>query len=187
MYRIKTVKSVVIFLLLLFGAELTAEQGKWRMRARENFETFTISDKDFSYDYQSFSHTFNIWYEKPFDWAFGLATGPYVMAYAEKPGQKNRPAFLGQKVKLINHGLEYKRWLYHGLFVRPGVYYHQFNANAPDGKDIGYGGMIGLGYEFKISSIGLALEYSKRQLTLTHKKWDISADLIAIGLHFYSI
>lgn len=178
---------ILLVVLGFWPAYGEGKDGQIRMRARENYEKIAIHTPDQVWHYESFSHTFNIWYEKPFQWALGLATGPYVMSYKEAPGQGDRPESLGRAIKLLNHGIELKSWFYQGFFYRLGVYYHQFNSEAEVGRDHGYGGLLGGGYEWDFDGIGLALEGDVRRLKLAEQGWTIEAGMVAIGVHFYRL
>lgn len=174
---------------LVFGqaaTSLASSDGSLHIRARENYEHMSLELDGTTYRYRSFSHTFNIWYEKPYDYALGLATGPFVMSYP-KANNQDLPldGQLGAKIKFINHGIEFKKWFQRNFFLRAGLYYHQFNSHGSLGRDNGVGGLIGVGYEVDFEKIGLAFEFDYRRASLLKSKIDVSSKMFAIGVHFY--
>ena len=177
---------LIAIALLNFSQLLLAEtDGKIRMRARENYEWITIDTRPGSWQSSSFSHTLNLWYEKPFQWAIGLGAGPYVMSYPETSKKEARGEGIGESVKIINHGLEYKRWLPQGFFGRLGIYHILFNSTGSAGKDQGYGALLGFGYEHNFDGIGLALEIDTKTINLQKTSWRIRSNMVALGVHFY--
>lgn len=177
--------ALTTFAILLLTPDMALAKGQFKARARENYEQIKINIGQASHQFESFSHTINLWYEDPFNFAVGLATGPYGMAYRESPGQEQRPPELGQSIKLINQGLELKYWYLAGAFVRTGAYYQQFNSQGSAGRDEGTAWLIGAGYEWDLSGIGLALEADYRASRLNRLQWDVNASMVAIGVHFY--
>ena len=177
--------KIAAAMLFLFSQTLIAESGSFRMRARENYEFINIDTKPGSWNSRSFSHTLNLWYEKPFQWAIGLAAGPYGMAYPETSSKVDRPEGIGQSIKMIHHGIEYKRWMLKGIFTRVGLYHSLVNSNGSAGKDVGFATLFGIGYEHNFDGIGLALEVDTRVSYLQDTKWKISSNMIALGVHFY--
>ena len=170
--------------VLLFSDLGFADTGKVKMRARENYEFIKVETAEGQSKFEGFSHTFNLWYEIPTKWAFGLAFGPFAVDYG-KVSESTDEETIGNDIKLFNTGIEFKRWHDSGLFARVGTYRQIFNGNAPSGKDIGYANLVGIGYEHSFDGWGLALEADYRRSFLVHKKWNVDAQLIAIGVHFY--
>ncbi|MFK7825971.1 MAG: hypothetical protein AB8G05_17595 [Oligoflexales bacterium] len=177
---------LIFIFLAIDDSKLRASPGGFHIRVRENYEHLELSLSHQKYRYQSFSHTFNLWFEKPYDYAFGLATGPFVMSYSKSPQQKipDQHEF-GEYIKFISHGLELKKWYLKNYFFRMGTYFHQFNSNGTLGKDWGLGGLFGLGYELDFENIGLAFEADYKLSKLSRSSVEISSKMVAIGFHFY--
>ena len=153
------------------------------MRARENFEKIRMTQGAESAEYSSFSHTFNLWYEKPYDEAFGLGFGPLVMLYANDDGQSS----LGQRMRLSNFGVEYKKWHKGRYFYRLGGYLNYLRFENPNSDSLnGAGILIAYGYEVDFDGIGLAFEggIKKHQF---QDRWSAFTVIVAIGVHFYEM
>lgn len=153
----------------------------WKFRAREHFDFHQIQFGDESAPYRGLSNTINFWYERPFDSAFGLSFGPLLGS--ANNSNPNSSTF-GQKITLYHWGLEYKKYLLRGFFTRPSLGWSYLNSSGSENSRDGFYAYLGAGYEFKISSIGLALEIAARHSWLAR---DVSALSItpSLGLHFY--
>ena len=102
-------KKFVLVLVVLCQPALAYADG-WRFRAREHFEMHHIKAKGQSFDYTGTSNTINFWYEKPHEYAIGLAGGP-VLGNADSDDSPS-PSSLGKEVKLITLGIEAKYFFY---------------------------------------------------------------------------
>ena len=175
-----TSMRTLTLVLLLISGHAYATEGKFRIRARENYQQVNIEKSSF----QGFSHCFNIWYEKPFDYALGLATGSFLTYFYALDLKDDR---LNSKIKLLSHGLELKYWFYQGLFSRQGLYYQQFNGESLLRRDSGIAGLVGLGYEFNFSGVGLAFELDYRRGYLKEFHFKTQEKNFALGVHFYKM
>ena len=173
--------------LCLLSQKSEGADGVFRMRARESYDWLEADLAGNKWRYQSFAHSINIWYEIPFNWAFGLATGSYATPYRQKNSSTGaRPNGLGDEVKFLSHGLELKKW-WHSWFVRSGIYWQIFQPNSRLDVAKGVGGLVSCGYEFNISGVGLALESGMRKARFANLDLDVNVNMLVLGVHFYSI
>ena len=171
-------KYLILFIFLL---PITSEAGI-KMRAREHFDIHNIDRDGVKETYTGLSNTINVWYEKPFDIAYGFSFNPLIGS--ARKDQSMLPE-LGGRVRFINIGAELKYFLVKGLFTRFGAGWSQLRSDGVLEISNGYNGYGGLGYEFLINDIGLALEAAYRHSTLQN---DIVVGTFtpSLGVHFYN-
>ncbi len=175
-------KKVIAVPIFLFVTEpLLAEDFHWKLRARESYDILRVHRDTHAAEYPSFSHTINLFYEKPFDRAFGLAIGPFGFSYSIKKQSR----YFSEKLRLISYGFEYKTWWPSQFFIRAGLYYNYMNTNTVD-DGVLHGGSIylGGGYEWNIKDVGLAVEIGHRRHFFP-SNWSIENNSVALGVHFY--
>ena len=179
-------KKSVWTLLILLSSFLPslAEAGNVRLRAREHFEWLSVKygpARD-TERYFGLTNTINVWYEEPFQYAFGLAVGPVI---GSADSRNSPPIGTGSKIRLWNIGLEGKAFFFpeeNGFFGRIG-----FTANILDtGGTLGnlLGGGYYLGWETRIGKLGVAPELAFRHVLLEQNS-QVFAFTPSIGLHFY--
>ena len=172
-----------LLVLLLLVSESSFASIK--IRAREHYEIHKVKNKGLEGTYKGFSNTINVWYEKPFKYSLGLALSPLIATSKHSKGDDS----LGSWIRVVNIGLEYKVFPHEVLkntFTRLGLGYGELQSDQ-GAKDLpGYNYYFGIGYEFPISDIGLALEYGYRYSK--YKEDKIIQSLIpSIGVHFYKL
>lgn len=180
--------------LILIGALQALSAGAahadgYKMRAREHYETMALSgiSPTKTARYFGFSNTINIWYEKPFHYAFGLAGSP-LFATLELQGP-DQPQATGKRIRLVHLGLEGKLFVWPeswGAFTRLGLYHAQLQSGGSLGTINGKSYLLGIGYEWNLAGIGIAPELAWRQGLL---KGDVHfiGQAPAIGVHFYKL
>ncbi len=181
-------KHIFTLLLAFFLSldPLFANFSDFRMRARETFEVYNFKFESEDKTYKGLSNTFNLWYEKPFRFSFGLAGGALLSSF--ESSKKQAINGISDKIKIDFLGIEFKYFLIQlknkGLFVRPGVYWHNLKTNSSRGDIYGRSFYTGIGYEFLVyKGLSLAPELGfkagkTREITWTNFN-------ASIGLHFY--
>ncbi len=173
--------KIILYIILIFNiSELFA--GEVKFRAREHYEVITIKDNDNSEKYKGFSNTVNIWWEKPYDISFGLSFSPI---FSSLKGEED--SIYGEKVKIINAGLELKyfyKQLLKYMYFRPGLSYTILKPDTSLKNRTGMSGYLGIGYEYPFKKFGLAFELAYRYSDLEHDT-RIEAFTPSVGLHFY--
>jgi hypothetical protein len=176
----------MLILIALFSGVVLADGGGGRFapRIREHFESHTYRVDGQTAKFRGLSNTFNLWYEKPFHYSFGLALGP-VLGIARS--QDAVPGTLGTRVRLWTAGLEGK---YFPMgpdlkgFARVGVAWQALDTNGTAGNISGWGGYLGLGWEFPIWRVSIAPEIAIREVRFER---GVSGTVFTpcIGVHFY--
>lgn len=177
-------KISIILLMSLFISELALAKAEWKWRAREHFETHFIEKSGTEVKYKGLSNTINYWHEIPFDRSIGFAFGPVIGdATREETGLDTE---LGRKLKLITLGVEYKKWYSQEIpiFVRLGLNYQKLQNSGTTGDVSGTGLYYGVGYEYVVNGVGIALEYAIRQSNLSSGV-SVKSITPSIGFHFY--
>jgi hypothetical protein len=124
------------FLALLSSINL--EASKIKFRAREHYEVHKININGASSTYKGFSNSLNIWYEKPYDFSYGLVISP-IAPSKFKSTDLNPVA--GKKIFVLNLGVEAKYFphiVLDKLYLRGGAGYSFIDTkNKKDlsGKD----------------------------------------------------
>jgi len=145
---------IIIFILTIQSASAQS----LRLRAREHWDTVTIGESEMP----GIGPAFNLWIEKPYDWAVGTVWSTM---------------FVDDNEQVKRTGLELKYWLAGGLFTRFGATNNKYLGQTARGN------YFGAGYEFRFEKIGLAFEWSKRSIDFDPVKMEI--DSFSIGVHFY--
>lgn len=164
-----------------------ASEGRFRIRLREHFELLSVKyepAKD-TENYFGLTNTANLWYEKPFHYAYGIAFGPILGS--AKSVNDGSPAGTDPKIRLWNIGFEGKRFLRpgkEGLFGRAGITGNILDTRGSMGKLGGGGYYLGIGWESKIWKVGLAPELAFRHVFLEGGSRAL-AFTPSIGVHFY--
>jgi hypothetical protein len=176
-------KKLWIIICLVF-LSYSAFSMSARPRLREHFDDHKIKSGDQEYTYKGFSNTFNLWYEKPFDFALGLALTPILGNIKHKEGIQTT---YGEKIKLFGIGVEFKHFplkLLPQAFYRAGAYYTELQTDALIGDQTGLSVLGGIGYEFKVWKMGIAPEFAIRRSFLQNSTSVLTMGP-AIGFHFY--
>ena len=169
--------------LTLIAENISAEQIK--MRAREHFDFHNIMFSDgTNHNYSGLSNTINLWWEKPRNYSIGLAFNP-ILGSANTDDEVN--GRLDEEDRLITLGVEGKyhhRYLMINLFSRVGLGASRLQGSGATGDVDGYHAYVGLGWEFNVKGVGVALEMAYRRSQLEQ---GVSIDSItpSIGVHFY--
>ena len=155
-----------------------------KVRAREHIEVHTVDRNEQKAVYRGLSNTINIWYEKPYEYSFGLAFGPLLGSAKALDSE-----IFGSEFTLYSINFEYKVFpsrLLMNTYTRLGLGYSQFRPENDLGIQEGANFYTGLGYEFAFDSFGLALELAYRHTELSA---GISVDSFtpSLGLHFYKM
>lgn len=161
-----------------------------RLRAREHFEFNSIrygSDRPHQ-NYFGLADTVNLWYEKPFEWAFGLGAG--ILPGNPMHGQP-APIGVAPKPDIWHAGFEFKYFFHDvggvrlpGLFGRLGATANILDTRSTRGNILGGGYYVGVGYEFLVWKIGLAPEVAFRHVIYQEHVREYSFTP-SFGLHFY--
>ena len=175
---------VLIFFIYFCMTETVSAQ-KWKLRAREHFDTASINyghsiDKETT---PGIGPTINFWFEEPYENAFGFALGLMYINYARESIRIGR----GQRMELWKLGLEGKHDPFQGnggLFFRWGLSKNLLKTKGALGHLNGKGGYLGVGWEFPFKILGLAFEIAKRQVRLENNL-SIETSSPSIGVHFY--
>ncbi len=184
--RSKKIAAMCGIFLLLQGFPGAAEAGNFRIRLREHFEWLSVRYEPLrqTVNYFGLTNTANIWYEEPFQYAYGLAFGP-VLGSAKAQGSS--PPTVDSKIRLWNIGVEGKYFFFpkmNSFFGRLGVTGNVLDTRGSDGAIKGGGYYLGLGWESKIGRIGLAPEVAFRHVLL-EKGSRVFAFTPSVGVHFY--
>ena len=170
-------------LIMLIAETASAEQIK--MRAREHFDFHNIMFSDgATHSYSGLSNTINLWWEKPKNYSLGLAFNPILGSATTDDNVNSR---LDEEVRLITLGVEGKyhhRYFVSNLFSRVGFGASRLQGSGATGEVDGYHAYLGLGWEFNVKGVGVALEMAYRRSQLGQ---GITIDSItpSIGVHFY--
>ncbi len=172
------------YLILLSLIPCFAYSQKFKVRAREHFETHTIDSNGTEAEYKGLSNTLNFWWEKPYDISYGFSLSP-VLSNLKAQDQE----LFGEDITFWNIGFELK---YHFLksnksfFIRPGIGYSLLKPGNNVKDASGYFLYAGVGYEIPFKNFGLALEMAVRRANLSD---DISVNSFtpSIGFHFYEM
>ena len=172
-------------LLFVFSALLfpVLSQAAIKGRAREHYEVHSISNLDDTEIYRGLSNTFNLWYEVPYKYSLGLAVSP-IIGSAQNNDDNNS---YGEKVRLYSAGFELKYFphpLLRNTYLRIGSGYSQLRTETTPRISRGYNLYSGIGYEFRLSRAGIAVEMAYRYSRLNN---DIVINTFtpSVGVHFY--
>ena len=173
----------VLLMCLWITTRASAQESRVRPRAREHYETMAVKTSGGTGTYQGFTNTIGIGYEVPFRYQFALAGSPLLATlHTDSP-----PNDLVATIRLVHLGFEVKAFAaaeFPPVFVRLGVYDVRMLASGTEETWHGLSRLLGLGYEFRIGSIGLALECAWRTADLSHGV-RVTGTAPAIGVHFY--
>jgi hypothetical protein len=173
--------SILIVLIIVRGKSYAMAI---KPRLREHFDHHTISTAGQEFSYSGLSNTINLWYEKPFEYAIGLAINPVLGNTKYKDGLQS---VLGEKITLRLIGIEAKHFpvklIEHG-FYRVGLFYTELQTDTAFGDLSGWSFLIGVGHEFKIWKMGIAPEFAIRRSFLANSTSVLSITP-SIGFHFY--
>lgn len=179
----KTEKFIVFFIVsMLFDV---SHAGEIKVRAREHIDFHNV---DFhggdNKSYSGLSNTINIWWEKPRIYSVGLAFNPI---FGSAKSDEDAGDQLGDKIKLITLGIEgkyYHRYVTNNLFSRIGLGGTRLDSSGETGDVNGYHAYIGIGWEFDIKGVGVALEMALRHSRLA-QNIVVNSVTPSIGVHFY--
>jgi hypothetical protein len=174
----------LLTLLVLMSMSLSVFSMSFRPRLREHYDDHTITSGGQEYSYKGLSNTFNFWYEKPFDFALGLAITPVLGNGKHKGGTLST---FGEEIKLFGAGIEGKHFPIKAipqLFYRAGVYYTELQTDQAIGDQTGFSVLGAIGYEFKVWKMGIAPEFAIRKSFLQNST-TVTTMGPAIGFHFY--
>lgn len=155
-----------------------------KLRAREHYEVHKIQRNNTSEEYRGFTNTINLFFEKPYQYSFGLSFSPVFANFGSKmPGQ-----FFGSEIEQQNIGFELKYFITESLpslFLRLGVGKSEFEAQGSFNKTVdGDFSFAAIGYEIPFDMLGVAIEYGFRKARYDYSI-DIDSKSISIGFHFY--
>lgn len=172
------------FLAIILTESISAET-RFKIRAREHFDTVWIEfkDSDQTYSYEGIGPNINLWLEDPYRFSIGLS---YSVLFINNDREEERPEF-NSNMDLTKYGIESKIYFSPGeggLFTRIGISSNVLNTNGAAGNIKGTGGYLGLGYEIKFSKVGLAFEAAGRRIEL-EQNIRIDTYSPSIGVHFY--
>jgi len=178
-------KSFFCVILIFLCVVETAFAGKWRLRAREHFDTVTLKygnqiEKETT---SGIGPTINFWWEEAYENSFGLALGLMYIDFARESESIGR----GQRMELWKLGFEGKHDPLQGdggLFLRWGISKNQLKTQGSLGELKGNGGYLGIGWEFPFEILGLAFEIAQRQISVENNLF-IKTSSPSIGVHFY--
>ncbi len=181
------IKLATFWMMGLLPLAQGFEWNQIRIRAREHFEThsYKLGRTGQKESYKGLTNTINIWYERPFEYSFGLALGP-VIGGARSDGPSEASPHLGGEIQLAVAGLEAKYFPVRNWkgFLRGGVSWNSLRTNGTYGRLNGYGYYGGVGWEIPIKWVSVAPEIAFRRV---HLAQDVTGDIFtpSIGLHFY--
>ena len=171
--------------LCLLAPTLGAQESSFRIRAREHFDSVwvTYGQQESTRFYRGIGPNINIWMEKPYHYSFGLS---YSVLFINNE-KEVQVVGIKSDMELTKIGFEFKNYFNPnkgGLFARLGISSNKLNTKGSYQTLSGAGGYLGLGWEFKFSQLGLALEMAGRKIQLEQ---EISIDTFSpsIGVHFY--
>jgi hypothetical protein len=173
-------------LMLVLSAEIAAaaEDGRFRLRAREHYEKVRFEGKGGeNANYEGFTNSINGWYEEPLHYSIGFVGSPIFA----KLRNKDPMVGFAEEVQLVHLGIEAKGFLKPKLvpgFLRLGFYQATLTSYGDAGRLDGRSFLWGLGYEFKMFGVGLAPEMSWRHGSLDDG-FTFSGTAPCIGVHFY--
>lgn len=171
-------------LLFLFLILTNAFAFNFRLRAREHYEIHKIKNKIVNEEYRGFTNTINLFYEKPYQYSFGISYSPVFANFRSKHSGQ----FFGSKIEQQNIGFELKYFMTETiphLFTRLGMGRTEFKGLGSFNKTVDGGfSFVALGYEIPFDMLGLAVEYGFRKASYDDSI-DIDTKSISIGFHFY--
>ena len=178
-------KFLFWLLFIYFCMTETVSAQKWKLRAREHFDTVTLKygNQIENETTSGIGPTINFWLEEPYENAFGLALGLMYIDFARESESSGR----GQRMELWKLGLEGKHDPLQGdggLFLRWGISKNQLKTQGSLGELKGNGGYLGIGWEFPFEIMGLAFEIVQRQISLENNLI-IKTSSPSIGMNFY--
>ena len=178
-------KFIFWLLFIYFCMTETVSAQKWKLRAREHFDTVTLKygNQIENETTSGIGPTINFWLEEPYENAFGLALGLMYINF-----ERESPSFgRGQRMELWKLGLEGKHDPFQGdggLFFRWGLSKNLLKTKGALGELNGKGGYLGVGWEFPFKILGLAFEIAQRQIHFENNL-SIETSSPSIGVHFY--
>ncbi len=160
--------------------------GGLRVRIREHFDWYRVKypSQTSRVSYFGMSNTLNVWYEEPFDYAFGLALMPILGSAKATNGVVSGT---NEKIRLWNLGVELKYFLQPEvlkIFVRAGLGVNFLDTRAELGTFVGASYYLGLGYEFQIWKLGISPEVALRHVLLEQGA-NVLLFTPSLGIHFY--
>lgn len=167
---------------LLFLLCSTCFAAKFKIRAREHFESHKIKTDDFTTTYTGLNNTINLWWEDPYKLSYGFAISPVISGLTPKDDDD-----LGDRIILPMIGFEVKYFpweQFKKFYVRPGLGYIELRPDNSYQDHYGYYGYLGVGLEIPYNMFGLALEVAYRK---SYFNDDVEMDSLtpSIGFHFY--
>lgn len=180
--------SLLVFLCMTLyspvGMSNFWSEGDYKFRARESYEWLQFKTGSQTQQYQGLTNTINFFYEKPFDYSYGLAFGSLFSGLNSPqalPGLSENLEiyFIGLEGKLFFLGSQRQ-----GFFTRPGLFFHQVQNEGPRGDLNGLSLLTSIGYEFLIyQDVALAPELAFKSGESGPYTWQ--GLTLSLGLHFY--
>ena len=178
-------KYLFWLLCIYFCMTETVRAQKWKLRAREHFDTATVNYGKSIYKETTsgIGPTINFWHEEPYDNSFGLALGLMYIDFVRESSRIGR----GQRMILWKLGLEGKHDPFQGdggLFFRWGLSKNILKTKGTLTEMNGKGGYLGVGWEFPFKILGIAFEIAQRRIHFENNL-SIETSSPSIGVHFY--
>ncbi len=173
----------LLLFLAFFNSIHAFEIKDFKIRAREHMEWHHVKNEGSRAKFKGLSNTINIWYERPYDFSFGLALSPLIIS-GIRANDTSTP--YGEKIQLFNIGLEGKlfpKLLLDNIFVRSGIGHTLFRPDLGENLT-GVNLYLGIGYEIPFKTFGLALEFAYRRAFL-EEGTRVTVVTPSIGFHFY--
>jgi hypothetical protein len=175
---------LLIFSFTSLGKTNFWTEGNYKFRARESYEWLQFKSDSQKEAFQGLSNTINFFYEKPFDYSYGLAAGSLFSGLSSENGLPG----LSRDIDIFFIGFEGKLFFFggsrQGLFTRPGLFFHQIQNDGARGNIDGVSLLTSLGYEFFVyKDIALAPEIAFKSGESGPYSWQ--GLTLSLGLHFY--
>jgi len=178
-------KQLILFIIIFLCFSKVLLAAKWRVRAREHFDTVNVQYKDAGQEENTsgIGPTINVWWEEPYKNSIGFAIGLMYIDFDKKSETLGR----AERMELWKYGVEGKHYAAQekgGAFLRWGLSRNQLKTEGTLGTLTGNGAYLGVGWEFPFDILGLAFELAQRQVDLEDTIF-INSFSPSIGVHFY--
>ncbi len=181
----KYFKTFFCLISLILCLNSFAYAQSFKIRAREHFDTVWINYKQLGIktSHPGIGPNINMWMEDPYNYSIGLS---YSHLFINNSAD-SQIAGIDSNMELIKWGIEYKNYFFKGdggLFSRLGLSQNTLKTKGTLSDLEGFGGYLGIGWEIKFSSIGLAFEAAGRKINFD-QDIEVTTYSPSIGVHFY--